>query len=107
MVHIFDCYDVVGRRRLLLESLFTNAPERKLNNPNFRLRQNLLANFLRSMFRKKKVLTKPRNFLPAPSNARPKALVETIHVTYDDKLLGPLNRKYIIQIPRCKLNSSN
>jgi len=33
-------------------------------------------------------------------NIRPKPLVETIHVTYDDKLLGPLNRKYIIQIPR-------
>ena len=55
----------------------------------------------------KRVATKPRNTLIAPSNVRPKPLVETIHVTYDDKLLGPLNRKYIIQIPRCKLNSSN
>ena len=55
----------------------------------------------------KKVPIKPINFLIVPSNLRPKPLVETIHVTYDDKLLGPLNRKYIIQIPRCKLNSSN
>ena len=32
----------------------------------------------------------------------PKQVVDTIHVTYNDKLLGPLNRRYLIQIPRCK-----
>lgn len=30
----------------------------------------------------------------------PKQVVDTIHVTYNDKLLGPLNRRYLIQIPR-------
>ena len=35
-----------------------------------------------------------------------KNFIETIHVTYDDKLLGPVKRNYIIQIPNGFDNNS-
>ena len=35
-----------------------------------------------------------------------KNFLETIHVTYNDKLLGPVRRNYIIQIPKGFDNNS-
>ena len=39
-------------------------------------------------------------------NIDSKNFIETIHVTYNDKLLGPVRRNYVIQIPKGLDNNS-